>query len=93
MKQVITHLHGKPKSYRAKVAFSAAAAVTGFIFLVWISTLGDRLAARGELSADNSGANAVAATPFASEELAEQFDTIQGTLNLIRGKSQTEAEL
>lgn len=90
---MLSRLAEKPKSYRRKVAFSAAAALTSFVFVVWLSTIAERLAGpSGDLAADNSS---VAAVPFATEDLATQFDTIQGTLNLLRGTqnvSEIEAE-
>ncbi len=82
MYNFIEKLHGKPKHYRNKVAAGAAASVTALIALLWLSTLGSRLAATGDLSASNL--ESVAAVPFASDELTEQLQTIQGTINLLR---------
>ena len=82
---LFTHIANKPRPYREKVALSSAAVVTSLVFMVWFSTLGERLDIKGgTLSADNQD-SAVAAVPFAVEEISKQFDTIQGTLNLLRG--------
>lgn len=84
---LLSHLSQKSTGYRNKVAFCAAAAVTSFVFVVWFSTLDGRIErSTGELTADNSERD-VAAVPFASDELSKQFDTIQGTLNLLRGNA------
>ena len=91
--QLMSYLADKPKSYRDKMAFSAAAVLTSFVFIVWFSTLDARLGRNGgELTADNRESG-VAAVPFATDEISKQFDTIQGTLNLLRGADTTAPAL
>jgi len=59
MHRVLENLHGRPTHEKRRISLQIAAGVTAAVFLVWVSTLGVRLAGSAE-----SEVTAQASSPF-----------------------------
>ena len=77
MRRYIEQLHAKEPHQKREFAAHAAAALTGVIFLVWISTLGARLASGGVAPtlAGTDASSLVAATAQAGAAFQNQIQS------------------
>ena len=58
----IAHIHAKPAHHRRRFSMQIAAVITVAVFLVWLSTLGIRLATSGGETTFSSSQSAAALT-------------------------------
>jgi hypothetical protein len=82
MKNYIQHIQAKPAHERRQISMQIAVVITAVIFVVWVSTLGVRLAgsiSSGAVAQNTNAASLVAATAAAGSDIQNQFNEVQPT--------------
>lgn len=79
MRKYIEKLHTRPIHEKREFAVHAAAGVTALVFLVWLSTLGVRMATSNPQTtlAGSDAANLIAATAAAGTAFQAQMHEVQ----------------
>lgn len=71
----VSHLHARPAHHRRRFSMQAAALITVAVFLVWLSTLGVRLATSSTPAPTTNAGNAAATLLAGDAAMPQSADT------------------